>query len=475
MYKTTKGGWRMSRKFLYGMGALITTLGLFVGCGSEQPVEPEKQETSTGKPSTEKEEKKETPKEEAKEEKGETKKEERRISAIVQQSRNYPGLQAMIQKLADEENIIIDLQIAPDDQYNNLLQMKINSGESPDLIDYNIPALYGLIDPETYLMDLTGEAWTQNLLSPEIVTHSDDKIYGFPFQANSGVQGMIYNKDVFEANGLDIPTTVEEFDAVCEALIAKGVTPIMLPADSWVPQIWMSSGFSRALGTVEDCEAFQEKIMTNQATLQDYPELAEVLEHYLSMFEKGFINEDYLTVSYDAVLDRLSKGEGAMLYGASPILATIEGIYPEIPFGMFSMPTPFDETDVMSGGLFSIGFGVAKDTKNAETVKEVLNLWATPEYLDLWFEGNAGFPAFPGINGGDQNQDVVALFNSYQEGGRLVGEMNNYLNDLQPLFKPTLWVYYLDAPAKGTSGEEILAKFQEDITKYMKEKKAPGF
>ena len=56
------------------------------------------------------------------------------LSAMVMQSRNYTGLQKMVAKLAEDENITIDFQVIPDDQFDNILKMKVNSGEAPDII-----------------------------------------------------------------------------------------------------------------------------------------------------------------------------------------------------------------------------------------------------------------------------------------------------------------------------------------------------
>ena len=58
---------------------------------------------------------------------------------------------------------------------------------------------------------------------------------------------------------------LDEFYAVCDKLKEAGVVPIAMPSDTWVPQIWMTSGMSRALGTEEACEDFATKILTNQA------------------------------------------------------------------------------------------------------------------------------------------------------------------------------------------------------------------
>lgn len=404
-------------------------------------------------------------------------KQERRVSAMVMQSRNYPGLGKMIAKLEEEQNIIVDLQVVPDDQYDNLLKMKLGSGECPDMIDYSVPQLYGLIEAPKYLADLTEEAWVERLVNPEISTYEDGKIYSFTFKSSNGNQGMIYNKKVFEENGITkLPDTPEEFDAACETLKAAGITPVLLPSDGWVPQIWMTSGFSRAFGSEEKCQEFADAILSNQAKLTDYPELAQVIDTYLSYFTKGYINDDYLTVSYDSCLERLANGEGAMMYGTSLMVGTIEGTFSDAQIGMFNLPAEFAASDVMSATLNSIGFSAYKDSKNLDVVKEIFNLWSTPEYCNLWFEGNAGFPAFPDVDGGEMNEDVLKLYNEYSESGRLINEMNTFLNDLQPLFGSTLWVYYLEAPSKGEmDGQGLLERFQEDVNKYMKEKQAPGF
>lgn len=107
--------------------------------------------------------------------------EARTITALVQQSRNFDGLQEMMAKLQTDENITVDVQVVPDDESLNMIKMKLNSGEAPDIIDYNVPAIYDIIDPEANFADMSEEDWVQKLRIPANVTHSDGKIYGFPF------------------------------------------------------------------------------------------------------------------------------------------------------------------------------------------------------------------------------------------------------------------------------------------------------
>lgn len=399
----------------------------------------------------------------------------RELTAMVMQSRNFDGLQEMIYKLEDQENIVIDLQVVPDDQYENLIKIKLNSGEAPDIFDFNIPQAYGMIDAEEYCLDLSGEPWVDQLVNPGMSEYNG-KTYAYTFLSTNGFQAMIYNKDVFAEYGLEVPTTVAEFDAVCETLKSNDVTPILLASDIWVPQIWMTSGYSRALGSQEAAQDFADKILANQAEFNDYPELAAAFDEYLSMFERGYMNDDFLTLNIDGVYDKLGSGEGAMFFGSTGLANSVELAFPDGNFGMFNLPVSYDDKDMISGTLFSTGFLVSKDSENIDTVKEVFKLWATPEYADLYFEGRPGFPAIDGVNGGELPEYAQAIYDEYVLGGRMIAEMNLFLNPLGATYGSTLWVYYQEAPSKGNmDGEAVLDRWWDDVVRYMKEQKAPGF
>ena len=49
------------------------------------------------------------------------------LTGMVQQSRWYSWLQAMVEKLEEDENISIEFEVIPDDQYDNLMKMRLNS------------------------------------------------------------------------------------------------------------------------------------------------------------------------------------------------------------------------------------------------------------------------------------------------------------------------------------------------------------
>lgn len=399
----------------------------------------------------------------------EASKETGKVSFLTSQTQNAEGLQKMFEKLEEEENIEVDIQVVPDDQIGSLLQMKKAAGELPDMIQRNVPHAYNIFDPEEELYDFSEEAWVDNLVNPDVSAY-DGKQYAFPLKSTSGYQSIIYNKDFFDENQLEIPETADEFDALCETIKGLGVTPILIPSETWCPQIWTTAGFARAMGSEEAADEMTEAVFSGEKKLSEYPELVTVVDEMLALKDKGFINEDVATLSWDDAWVELSDAEGAMLMGEGPMIGQYQSLFPDTHFGVFNVPTSYDSKNLLSGANFTPGFVVKKDSENIETVKKIFELFSTPEYLDLYFQDNPGFPAFEGVNGGEMQEDVAALYEKHLNNDTLVSEMNLHWLKLEPIFGDTLWAYYMEGLAKDNmDGKQILDKFQVELEKYLEE------
>ena len=397
------------------------------------------------------------------------------LTVLITQSRNYDGLKNMMEKTEKEENIKFDCQVVPDDQYENIVKMRLNSGEAPDLIDMNFPAGLSKYDVEEYCLDLSDQEWAEKLISPQNVT-LNGKIYGFPFKQLQGLQGFIYNKDLFDELGLEEPETWDEFLNVCETIKNESdAAPIGFPNEGWVPQILIVDNMTKALGrdgTLEFCE----KVLKNEAKWNEVPEFAECIDEYLNLFEKGYVNEDYLSATYDDTLAAIGEGRMAMCFNANMTATSIQESYPDTEIGMFVVNMPVAaESDFVTVNNNTPGMLVNKDSKNMDTVLKVLELWSTPEYADLYFESAPGFPAFPDVNGGELPDYLQKLAEKYVDTDKTFETINTYIGSAESCTSSYLWLYYIDAPSKGMDGQEILDKFQQDYEKYMQESKQPGF
>ena len=448
--------------------ACMVTVGALAGCGGQgKDTAAEVPQTESVKAEASKEQQ-ETPAKEA------GSKEKVVVTALIQQSRNFEGLQKMIQKLEEEENIKIDAQIVPDDESLNMIKMKLNSGECPDIIDYNVPAVYDIIDPASNFADMTGEAWTDRLIIPGNVTAKDGKIYGFPFLSVPGLHGFIYNKDVFDKAGVEVPTTWDELLAACEKIKESGTTPIFMPKDTWVPQILMTDNFAKILGA-DGCKDFADKILKNETKWSDVPEFAEVLDKYLELYQKGYVNSNFASATYDDAIAAVADGTAAMHFNGDFFATSVLEANPEAQIGMF--PVSMKEgADVITENMSSAGFVAYKNSENLDVVKKIFDLWSTPEYANLYFADRPAFPAFQGVDGGKVPDYLAEINENYIKEGKAIPEFNYYVMTLNPLFESSLYVYYVDAPAKGTmDGKAVMEKFQKDYEQYMKDQGAEGF
>lgn len=448
--------------------ACMVTVGALAGCGGQgKDTAAEVPQTESVKAEASKEQQ-ETPAKEA------GSKEKVVVTALIQQSRNFEGLQKMIQKLEEEENIKIDAQIVPDDESLNMIKMKLNSGECPDIIDYNVPAVYDIIDPASNFADMTGEAWTDRLIIPGNVTAKDGKIYGFPFLSVPGLHGFIYNKDVFDKAGVEVPATWDELLAACEKIKESGTTPIFMPKDTWVPQILMTDNFAKILGA-DGCKDFADKILKNETKWSDVPEFAEVLDKYLELYQKGYVNSNFASATYDDAIAAVADGTAAMHFNGDFFAASVLEANPEAKIGMFPISMK-EGADVITENMSSAGFVAYKNSENLDVVKKIFDLWSTPEYANLYFADRPAFPAFQGVDGGKVPDYLAEINENYIKEGKAIPEFNYYVMTLNPLFESSLYVYYVDAPAKGTmDGKAVMEKFQKDYEQYMKDQGAEGF
>ena len=448
--------------------ACMVTVGALAGCGGQgKDTAAEVPQTESVKAEASKEQQ-ETPAKEA------GSKEKVVVTALIQQSRNFEGLQKMIQKLEEEENIKIDAQIVPDDESLNMIKMKLNSGECPDIIDYNVPAVYDIIYPASNFADMTGEAWTDRLIIPGNVTAKDGKIYGFPFLSVPGLHGFIYNKDVFDKAGVEVPATWDELLAACEKIKESGTTPIFMPKDTWVPQILMTDNFAKILGA-DGCKDFADKILKNETKWSDVPEFAEVLDKYLELYQKGYVNSNFASATYDDAIAAVADGTAAMHFNGDFFATSVLEANPEAQIGMFPISMK-EGADVITENMSSAGFVAYKNSENLDVVKKIFDLWSTPEYANLYFADRPAFPAFQGVDGGKVPDYLAEINENYIKEGKAIPEFNYYVMTLNPLFESSLYVYYVDAPAKGTmDGKAVMEKFQKDYEQYMKDQGAEGF
>ena len=239
------------------------------------------------------------------------------------------------------------------------------AGTAPDMANlWTGQYTYQLEDACLDIKDLIPAEDKENILGWDAATTPSGKILGYPTSDNQ-VCFFMYNKKIIEECGLDFennpPRTTAEFDAACEAIKAKGYTPIVTDeAFPWFGCFIMNYWWAQLSGTdtiIENCAGTKK--------FADDEGLAKAAEYYHSLWERGYINEDALT-SADS-FNRFTSGQAAMTPQVSSAVGDAEAALGAENLGAI-LPPDMDGAKITNGTIGGPGqdIVVSKSTKHPE-------------------------------------------------------------------------------------------------------------
>ena len=303
------------------------------------------------------------------------------LTGMVQQSRWYSELQSMVEKLEEEENISIEFEVVPDDQYDNLMKMRLNSHEAPDLIAYQFADLFAAVDPEEFFVSLDDESWASKVKAPEL-TEYNGKHYGYCFEASNGFLGLIYNKDVFEANGItELPKTLDEFYAVCDKLKEAGITPITAN-DAYLTS-FIGYHLARYIGQDGVKALVTGEEYNGESVTWDDEKVKAAAESFADFAKKGYFSKNIATNKYPAGQNQeFAPGDAAIVICGSwlPNEAK-DSVADDLEWGYFNYPSvPDGKDDNTANNIANQVLAINKDSKMADKAFQLIEYITTGEY-----------------------------------------------------------------------------------------------
>ena len=319
------------------------------------------------------------------------------FSTKTESKSTMEGLVAKFNESQDK----IEVQLTQPADAGTVLKTRMTKDDLPDIVAMGGDSTYSELQSAGVLVDLSGEDYVANInesymdMLYMLNMDQEEKAYGIPYATNSS--GIIYNKDIFEENGIEIPTTWTELLEVCETLQAAGVTPFELTfKDAWtILPAWNS------MAPVLQPENFYADRKAGSTTFEGTHE--ELLEKYLQLVP--YAQKDYMGTSYDDGNKHFAAGSAAMMINGNWAITEIKKANADVNIDQFKFPASdnADENLITSG--IDVLLGVTTACADQEAANEFISFMTevdnAQQYIDEQF-------AFSAVVGTEQKDPTVA-------------------------------------------------------------------
>ena len=295
-----------------------------------------------------------------------------------------------------EENpeITVTNQSLDGTNYDQLLNTMLLGGSVPDVFMISgssnmIPDLVknGYIQP---LDGIEGVEKQTNEDINELLSY-DGKVYGFALNGGVGDPFVYYNKKFFEANNLQIPTNLEEFDQLLAEIAALGETPLAAsPGDLWsamypTREMFFSNVFELEMTAPHNAE---RALLTGEVKLSDiYREPFEKLAEYV---EKDYIAKDTLSMGWEQATQYLVDGGAQMLVSGNWVTtsAPVADADPEqFELGVFPLlEGKHSDGKYHANASIDRVLVLSANSKNPEAAKKLFEYFIDEEHLKDYCE-----------------------------------------------------------------------------------------
>ncbi len=213
-----------------------------------------------------------------------------------------------------------------------------------------------------------------------------DGVYAVPYMSNAS--GVLYNKDLFAEYGWTIPTTWDEFIALCEDIQAEGILPLYFGyKDTWT---CLAPWNALAVSLVDSDIAYQ--VNSGEALFSEaYVEVAQKQKQLLDYAEATPV-----AYGYNDACTAFARGESAMYVIGSYAISQIKSVNPDMNIDSFVLPASNNaEENVLNSGN-DLMFCVMEDCEHKEEAYEVLRFLLEDENIQLYLDDQSAVPCKEG-------------------------------------------------------------------------------
>lgn len=297
----------------------------------------------------------------------------------------------VFEELAEKFNSTHDnihLRIEAPNDAMTILKTRFVRDDYPDIIGIGGDINYSYFIDSNILADVSDYAGLSDI-NPGYVDILEglefvptEGTYGVPYVANAA--GILYNREMFQEHGWEIPTTWDELMALCEEIQSEGILPFYFGfKDTWTCLApW--NAIAVDLAPADVCQ------QVNSGSTKFSDEYREVAEKMLQLLDYG--EEGPFAYDYNSACTAFANGESAMYTIGSYAVPQIKSVNPDMDIDSFVMPASNDKDGNTLNSGVDLQFCVTQDCPNKEAAYEVIDFLLDDENLQSYLDDQNAVP-----------------------------------------------------------------------------------
>lgn len=345
--------------------------------------------------------------------------------------------------MADNPDIRVSYESLKGSEYYEALGKRMESGRGDDVFMVNHDILLEL-DKRGQVADLSELSsignFTEQMLGQ---METDDKITWIPTTVS--VFGLYCNMDLLHEHGQEIPRNLQEWEAVCEYFVQKGITPVVANNDISLKTLAIGRGFYSVYAEGREEEVL-ERLNSGGEQLSEY--LTDGFAIAGEFINKGYIDGEKAlnTKKTSDDLEQFAKGESPFMLTGAWAAGRMKGLKPEFDFEIHPLPVLDD------GPLLVINadtrLSVNADSEHPEAAMRFVEYFTRSDNIQKFADQQSSFSPLKSGNS-TLGAELQPLVSCYGEGRTVIGTDSR--------LELPIWELTAEVSEKLLSGESLNA------------------
>ncbi|MPS76390.1 MAG: extracellular solute-binding protein [Microbacterium sp.] len=268
---------------------------------------------------------------------------------------------------------------------------------------------------------------------------------------------VIYNTQIFEEQGLEVPQTWDELIAVCDQLREAGIDPFYGTfKDDWtVAQGWYDYAVGGSLDVLEffDALAAEGTDVGPDSEVSFQKDFAEPMDKMMQL-ANDYTNEDAPSRGYGDGNLAFAKGEAAMYLQGPWAFSEIAKTAPDLPLGTFPLPMTDDPDDLAVRVNMDLAAMIPVESRHQEAARDFLEYLYLPENIEEYNASQLGFT--PTTDAAAPDDPRIEGMIPYYDDGKIYQGPSVLVPKTLPIFN------YAQAMVLGAAPSSILRTMDAD-------------